>query len=99
MGVDVDEAGRDGHVPGVDLGGARGGDLADRADAVAGDGHVAGARVRSRAVDEGAAADDEVGAGAGAAAGAAAAVEGAARVAGSRDGGRRGPRPEAREPR
>ena len=60
MRVDVDEAGRDEQAVGVDraLGGAA--DLADLGDDTAVDRDVGGARRRTGAVDDRAAADDRV---------------------------------------
>ena len=60
MGVDVDEAGRDDAARGVERARARQA-RADRDDALALDGDVRTPPRRPRAVDHGAAADDEIG--------------------------------------
>ena len=61
MRVDVDEAGRHDQTARVDLLAPGAVDLADRGDAIAGDGDVAFERRRAGAVDDGAAANDEIG--------------------------------------
>ena len=61
MGVDVDKAGRDQLALGVDLFLALGGNLADFADAAAGDGDVGFEQFTTLAIGNGAAANHEVG--------------------------------------
>ena len=60
MGVHVDPAGRDHQARGVDLALAGALLAADRGDAAAGDRHVARERRLAGAVDDGAAANDDV---------------------------------------
>src|SRR5690606_18679304 len=60
VGVDVDEAGRDQQAVGVDGAAPDAVDPAHLGDDAAGDGHVRGAGLGAGAVDDGAAADDEV---------------------------------------
>ena len=59
MGLDVDEAGGDDLAGGVDCRRAAGGKLADRPDAAGLDGDIGHPPGRARAVDHGAAADDD----------------------------------------
>jgi hypothetical protein len=60
VGVDVDEAGRDQLALGVDFLGAAFCDLADHSDAVAGDADIGFDGRTAGAIDDGAAADDQV---------------------------------------
>ena len=60
VGVDVDEARRDEFAAGVDLVGARAGELADRGNAAVADGDVAFAQVVAQAIGERAAANHQI---------------------------------------
>ena len=60
MGVDVDPAGQDVGAVGVNLSGAMRVDVADLDDATTGHRDVGGPRFGAGAVDDGAAADDEI---------------------------------------